>query len=261
MLDRDAEGFFLNRACAAHLREPWAEIVAQALAAIQSCFDADLHSVYVRGSVADGSAIPGVADVDLVAVLHRDTTAADRVWRDEEEGRNRTHVGDVEIDLVALRHLLDGDAGALWQFALSTQGLCIFGADVIPDLPRFRPTRDLAIRLVAGMRRHINGALARLEDAVNPAVVQRGCKRSAKYLLRAAAALVLEREGYSRDLRECAALFLRHYPALAPATQDALRLAVTPSGDPTESRALLVGFGAWISEEVDRVLQPHEPAR
>jgi hypothetical protein len=257
MLGCDENGFFQNPTSKAYLRPPWAEIVEAVVAAGHEYMGDHLHSVYVRGSVADGTAVLGQADVDLVAILHRDTTVDDRVWREATQSQFRGRVPpecEVDLDLVSARQVFDSAGDVLWQFALATQGLCVFGDDITAVLPRFRPTRDLAARLASGTRRHVEGARIRLAMEDAPSGVLRICKRSAKYLLRSAAVLVMEAEGYTRDLREAARIFVRHYPSKTNATQWALRLATTPTHDPLTVRAFLDHFGDWVSDEVEQVL-------
>src|SRR5689334_19233370 len=65
----DAEGWVVNEASVAKIGQPWAAALADVTAACIERYGARLHSLYVRGSVATGQAIPGRSDLDAVALL------------------------------------------------------------------------------------------------------------------------------------------------------------------------------------------------
>ena len=65
----DGEGRVLNRAAVEHIVPPWRGLIDEVIGIYQEALKDQLHSVWVRGSVAAGTAVEGVSDVDTLAFV------------------------------------------------------------------------------------------------------------------------------------------------------------------------------------------------
>ena len=65
----DGEGRVLNRTSPEHLAPPWNEVIEEVIEVYREKLGPYLHSVWVRGSVASGTAVPPVSDLDTMAFL------------------------------------------------------------------------------------------------------------------------------------------------------------------------------------------------
>jgi hypothetical protein len=260
----DQNGFLLNTTSERHLAvSPWRDVLASSVDAIAAHFTGALHSIYVRGSVPTGAAVLGYSDIDLIAVLQQKIEAEHREWRRAFERASRSTPVEIELGLVAVRRLTESDESWPWSFILGTQSLCVRGENIIPSLPRFRPDHYLARKLAAGTQRFVDRAILRAHNDSNPNAVKNLCRQAAKYLLRSLAALFIEGEGYTRDLRTIAALTTAKYPAQRQNVRQALALALEPTKDSAVVLRFLDSFGKWAAERVahfERLSAPNEEA-
>ena len=130
---------------------------------IRATLDSDLAGLYLYGSAVSGDFVPGISDLDLLAVTRRDPTTADlepleamhaAIVRDQPEWDDRIEVAYLSAD--GLRtfkerrsplaiispgeplHLID--AGSDWLmnwYLIRTGGLALYGrpaTDVIPSI-------------------------------------------------------------------------------------------------------------------------------
>src|ERR1043165_3532525 len=228
----DQDGVLLNTTSERHLAaSPWSDILAGSVDAVAAHFNGTLHSIYVRGSVPTGAAVLGYSDIDLIAVLQQKIEAENHEWRRAFERASRSTPVQIELGLVPVRRLTDSDEGWPWSFILGTQSLCVWGEDIIPSLPRFRPDHYLARKLAAGTQRFVDRAILRAHTESDPSAIENLCRQAAKYLLRSLAALFIEGDGYTRDLRTIAALTMAKYPTQGQNVRQALALALEPTKD------------------------------
>jgi hypothetical protein len=165
ILYADSDGYLPQIDCSRELPLDWQPISDAAVQAYRSCLGDRLHSVYVRGSVARGTAVPGVSDVDMVALT------ADEV----PDGAN-VRLADLAVDLLSQHPIASGIELAVvpmhkflvrpqcrsLRFAISIGGHLLSGADVRPILarPRLGPDAITHAHQVARWRRAASHRLA-----------------------------------------------------------------------------------------------------
>lgn len=246
----DGNGCIINPARRELIEEPWGAAVRHVAAACRAVFADDIHSLYVRGSVARGAAVQGIADLDMVLVLRELSAPPLAATIDRIEAETRAafaFLRGAELDAVPRAGL----RGPLrpWPrqaFLLKTQGVCVDGADLIPTLPPAH-IRDA---MIESRRLESSIALAR-QKLASPRTCERErqawCLWLMKIIVRSAFELVSHLEQcHTRELRACAAIFSKHHPAQAAAIDQAVAWAVDPTDDARAIIALLDGFGAWL---------------
>ncbi|MFI7288297.1 nucleotidyltransferase domain-containing protein [Streptomyces anulatus] len=210
----------------------------------------DLASVYVRGSVATGTAVLGRSDLDLVSVTHEEHEV-DRVWIREAVDRTLTrHSMAVDIDLAITSKaaiLTDRKSG----FYIKTQSALVYGEDFAPRIAPYRIDPDAFSHLfnleldLKTVRDAVHGA----SDSFARTLVMRLVKR----VLRAGAELVAERQqAYTRDPHMCCDLFGQNYPENAPAMRDILDL-MSEFNHTADALEKIESFIDWIATERSRV--------
>src|SRR3954469_3305482 len=75
ILETDAEGHLIPDASLERIVSPWREAVDAARAIEVSRLGPHMHSLYLRGSVARGTALAGRSDIDMFAVLFDDRSS------------------------------------------------------------------------------------------------------------------------------------------------------------------------------------------
>lgn len=252
VLQVDEDGYLVNPCRPDLIQPPWLHAVEAVRAACLQHFATRLHSLYVRGSVATGRAVPGLSDIDMIAVINADPRPDDWSWTSRlghDLGALYPFHTGIEIALVPLQRISAADGPRASCFLLATQSVCVWGEDLTPALPRFRPGPDSALH-AHHIGRDVRRVARLLAGAAAPREVGTWCRWIMKRLVRSGFELVMEEERtYTRDLEECYAAFARHFPAYSQQMRHALAWAVRPSADREEILRFLSTFGAWLCAE------------
>lgn len=248
------DGFILNDTAATFV-DP--RLAAQVNQVYRATYGDDLHSVYVRGSVARGNFLPGISDLDTFAVVDRENVAQATPGAGAASAALLQEFPDfTEIVFVAvsLETILTQRRNP-FTFLLQTQSCCIHGTPLHPRLSPYRP--DIEILGEASYLRHrIAKYLAEVEAIDDPQTLKIQCSVLMKGLVRSAYDLVLPLERqYTRDLFWCYRWFVRHYPEHEPSARQAVEWALEPIADKPPVATLLAGFGVWLCTEIDRLLR------
>lgn len=246
LLTVDGEGFLVSRADATLITSPWREAVAE----LADRYDAveGAVGVWVRGSVATGSAVPGIADLDYLVLLDREVDEGLLDALDGELGRRHPGIGKVDRLEVAW-------PGAVCElrpwtaFILACQSARISGPDFRAELPRFRPGLDTRLNS-RGFDAWLSDRLGRLEAGTGP-VRGEACTWTMKWLLRVAFEVVMERDqSYTRDLYPCWERFARYYPQRSAQVREVLERALNPISDRSLIREQVADLGAFLCAEL-----------
>jgi predicted nucleotidyltransferase len=213
-----------------------------------------LHSAYLYGSIARGTAAAGASDLDLMLALRTKATAADHADAAKIEADldgSFSQIDGVGIGLVSTAVLLS----ELERYDLGFFVVCLctplLGDDLAAQLPRYRATSLLA--------RETNGDLAlviprwRAEAATdaNRTALSRGVGRR---LTRTGFTLVMPRwGGWTSDLAESADIFGHYYPERVDQMRIAAATGRIPTVDPNVLEMLVEDLAPWLAEEYTAV--------
>jgi len=261
----DADGWIVNDASPEQIAAPYRAAVAAAVRAYRERLGAALHSVYVRGTVPRGQAVPCVSDLDCFAVALGDPAQLDDGWL-KPVGRQiaAAHpiVSDVQFEIWSYTEVLVTDRFSELSFLLKTQSACVWGEDLAPRLPRFKPHAIVANNDISQIQPDIAEAIAALQADASARNVLYWCRRIMKNMLRTGFSLVmLDERAFTRDLKLCYDYFARRYPAQAAEMRRVLELAIQPSADCDHVLEVLNTFGSWLIGEADAWLARHNPAK
>jgi uncharacterized protein len=251
----DESGFIVNICHAGLITDPWDAVLDRLMMLCKTNLGDLLHSMYVRGSVASGTAIPGLSDIDTLAVVNTDNASVDLTWRDDYVKSAQSEfpfVTKIELDIYSVERMMHAPAMAPVRFAISTQSVCVYGNSLLPHLPRYRPGAETIF--------HIPRLACRLEEVRQALQVsvqadrkKEVCRWIMKSLIRSAFELtVIEERRYSRELSLCCKVFAWHYPSMAASARRALEYALNPSSDERVIIDVSQSFGMWIIEEAQK---------
>ena len=218
---------------------PWDEAVRDGVATNRALFGDRVHSVYVRGSVARGTAVVGRADLDLHALVRGAPELGRPARRDVARRLEAAHpwCPRFELRASAIERLRLDRATPLGTM-LALLSLCVAGADVRPMLPRPRAGREAWMQLPT-LERALDRARADVDR--DPALVEKRCGWLARRIVRAGLELASVRVPvFSRDLYPCYRVFAHVFPEHGRAMWRAVELGVAP----TPSRADLLALVA-----------------
>jgi hypothetical protein len=221
-----------------------------------------VHSLYLRGSVAKGTAIAGVSDIDTFAVIFEEREAIDRTWIGAFQQRMADQYPfqtEIEFGFVSHHAVCAANGARGSRFLIKTQCVCLWGEDLAPFIPRYKPGRALVGHALE-IKEDIRQVMERLPTMEDIATVKGWCQWIMKRLVRTGFELIMEQErAYTRDLYPCYVTFCRHFPAQAQQMKHALEWAIAPSDNKEALAQFLDVFGTWIITAVTEVF-PAAPA-
>jgi hypothetical protein len=252
ILYADQNGYLPQADGSKALPSDWQPLANAAVKACCTCLGDRFHSVYVRGSVARGTAVPGVSDIDMVALAAGAMPDGANARLDDLATQLlRQCPIATGIDLVALpeQEFIAATRYRALRFAISLDGYPLAGRDIRARLmrPRVGPEAVMHAHEVPRWR---NTALRRLAAEGTEEDVRLTCRWVMKRILRSAFELIMfEVNGYTRDLYPCARLAARAFPRREQALWTALDLAVNPTKDKAYIADVLVELSDWLERD------------
>ena len=259
----DRDGWIVPEVALDRLDPIYAPVVADLRSQCRSGFGADLHSLYLAGSLVKGTARLGVSDVDALAVLHVEP-GADHEARAtaiaEIVDAHHPIIAGVTLGLFAHDRILSAAERYDMGFCLKCLLVCIDGDDLANQLPRYQPTVALARGTNGNIRRLLEDRRTRLQETTDPAIVAAICRGIMRKIVRTGFTLVMPRySGWTSEITPAAEIFAAYYPDQRRAMVQAAQLAITPSGDRDLVVHLLETLGTWLADEYDREIMGRQP--
>lgn len=252
----DPDGYVINTSALDNIKTPWKEAAESLKQAYIDKFGGALHSIYLRGSVPRGKAVEEISDLDSIVVIKAEhAQSVDLSWFDEFSKAFITKypfVSEVELRWVNYGSLLNPEKLQNVRIQLSIYGVCIYGEDIIPNLPRLKPGRDTIIHAPT-IDDQVKAALKKFEQRKTSEGIKAACTWIMKAFLRTGCELVMEREqAYTRDLFPCYELFAKYYPEKKREMYQILEYALNPTDDRQEFSHFTQNFGSWLCEQVKK---------
>ena len=164
-------------------------------------------------------------------------------------------VAGVTLGLVSRDRILSAAERYDMGFFLASLSVCIDGDDLTRELPRYRPTVELARATNGNIRRLVEDRHRRLVETADPVVVSGICRGIMRKIVRTGFTLVMPRyHGWTSEIVPAAEIFAAYYPEQRAAMEQAAALALSPSSDREVVVPVLDSLGAWLSDEYDRAI-------
>lgn len=269
----DEHGYLINDAKLDNIKPPFKAVVDDVVAAYRQHIEADIHSIYITGSISRGLAVEGQSDLDAIALLEY-YTEPELVMQDWVESAEREiavkHecVSDVQMEIWPHGWVLhDESEFSISAFILQTHAVCVWGADITPDLTTYKFTQKTTQLAIANddivqIDPDIDEAIAEIEADTSSDNVQYWCRRICKNMIHAAFGLVMADEGiHTRDLDISVQSFVKKFPDYTSEITQAVQFVQSPTETPQDILDFLDTFGAWLIVECDEWLDQHNPDR
>lgn len=247
----DTEGY-IPEAPTGDIAPPFRAVVTAVINGLTQRQGDLIHSLYLYGSVAQGTAKVGVSDLDICIILSRPASEAERqaleAVRRETEATHQA-VSKIDFDIGTLSVALHPNHLYSWGYWLKHHCRCLYGDDLARRFPPFRPSRKIAQAIngdvVAVLQSYIR-QLAAMDSLPARRPLQRAAARK---LIRATNLLRSDEERDWPDTLEAhAARFLARYPARAEEIGYFLRESYHPEDDAGRFVARLETFMAWLAD-------------
>jgi len=241
--ETDFDGYIINPTSLDKIQLEYKDILNDIVEIYKKRFGAKLHSVYVRGSVAKGTAIENISDIDTWCVVNDLEENIKTSWQLYIKELFKKYP---EFDDIEMGETLLGDIGRGYKILLH-QSVCIYGESV--NVPKKKINSQLAMH-APNFEERFDWFVDLIEKDTSPANIRRKCVWLMKTFLRIGLELTLDRVGkYSRDLYPCYEIFSEYYPEKEPEMRRALYLALNPIDDLNILNNFKEDFGNWLLQE------------
>lgn len=213
-----------------------------------------LHSLYLYGSVARGTATLGASDLDLCLVLQdpADTTQLLQLenLRQTLQARHPL-VSKIDFDIGHLEQVLATQNLDSWGYWLKHHCRCLWGEDLRSRFAPFRPSRDIALAVNGDFLAVLNDYAMHLDREQMPAEVLRLQRRASRKLVRATNLLRQEQEpSWPQSLDQHVQLFVQHYPEMAGPIDEFRQAAEATAPASVGFSDRLRQMAQWMNQEL-----------
>ncbi|MGR5548931.1 nucleotidyltransferase domain-containing protein [Vibrio sp. DNB22_12_1] len=231
-------------------------LIRDVLMCLKGGLGANLHSVYIYGSVARKSAIVGKSNLDMVLVTkstfesNRATLLNSIKWRAQQ---GHPQVKGVSIRTALVNEVANLDSIFTWGFMLKHCCVCVYGDDLADCFGDYVPSWEIAKHWNMDVEDWLS--VYRIKIVQAPSIEELVSTQIviAKKLLRASYSLVMYRDKrWFDDPMECGEVFLKYHPEKQLEID---RLGILLSGRAIPKRSvigLLDSFGNWLVQQYQK---------
>lgn len=259
--ETDENGFIINPCAPEKIAQEYVPLLDRLIEDFQEKAKDHLLAIYLRGSVPAGKAIAGISDLDVVGLLkwqkqYRFIRWGTASWENETNAELLPLYPFVKHIDLAIAHHDPSFPGQNLQvkMILKTQGICIWGQDILRTVPPFRPGKAVMInyKWVAHnlqIWKEKNDSWETKEQEIS------FLKDCLKTTIRAGFELVLQNEGrHTVDLYPCYESFSKYYPEKEKEMRQALFCYLNIESSLDSARILMDEFVPWLAAEIQTVL-------
>jgi len=229
---------------------PFVALLDDARVSLGDVLGARMHSLYVYGSVARGTARAGQSDLDLTLVLQ---TAADTETAAQIEAtaaalrlRHADLITKVDIDPGVLATVLAPAQRLSWGYWLKHHCRCLAGEDLAARFAPFAPSREIALAVNADYDRALREEAVSLRLQTAPGQRQQA---AARRLIRATNVLrAVDEPGWPITLRDYVDRCVARHPDRLAAMHFFLAQAHTPDATPEVFVQALLRQLDWMQQ-------------
>ncbi len=231
-------------------QDTYSDVISELTRYLQGGLESNLHSVYLFGSVARKTAVPGRSNLDVVVITHRilnskaSSVMSTIKWRFK---RAYPFITEVDFQFALVRDVLDIGNVFTWGFMLKHCCVCLYGDDLSTRFGEFEPSWEIAKywnmdvdEWLALYRKKIASAESETEQIKAQQVI-------AKKLLRASYSLIMHKDKqWIEAPLACGRQFLHYHPEKETEIN---RLGILLSGRPVAKRSvigLMDNYGQWL---------------
>lgn len=256
-LNLDSNGFVQGIETTSELQESWNKVVQETINFYKEELGPELHSVYIRGSVAKGEAVDFISDLDSFAVSYTDAgdepkslDAFEKKVKKEYAFCN--HVEIVVVSLDKVREVPPKRKRSIWEELIKTQSRCVYGEDLKSKIEPFllEEMKGHSLYLDDEIKNKLPNYLEEDKDSVQE--LKSNCVWIMRRVLRGSFDFVMERESrFTRDLFLCYESVSKYYPEMEAKLKEALNLSLNPSSDYKEWMPLVLEINAWMNKIIE----------
>jgi len=248
----DKQGFLISDVSHNNISKQWEPLVDEFILLIKQACLKNLHSIYLRGSVATNTTIKGISDADFLVITNRhiSSTKKTNIWKltDTLASKN-PHITRIDVGFYTHKNILRIKEKAF----IKLMSLCVYGPNIIKDIAKLKPGIDVAIQ-IPDLESEIKDIFTKIDSSqINDQNAKSVCVWIMKRLVRSGFELVsAQAQCFTRDLYPCWQIFSKYYPQKKDQMKQALLLTINPTNDLSKIRSVILDLGNYLVNEFNK---------
>lgn len=239
------EKIILNDASIERIQPKYKEVLDEIGKICLKEFGQKMQSLYVRGSVSSGLAIPFASDIDIVAIVKKNIGKIKLKFVGniiKELEKKYPFVTMIDLTVISSRELFFSCDYSKLRVYLKTQSVCLWGQDIVKKIPSYKADRNLFLI----MHNNLENELLELHNFFSCNIIDKKyqnslrptefwCVWTMRTILRASLGLIMVKKPYySPDLKTCRDIFVKEYPSFRNDMNIVFEWALNPTSDKKE---------------------------
>lgn len=247
----DDEGYIESTANLSYIHPIWNNVLADIVEKFKDEYHSSLHSVYLRGSIGMGTAVPGFSDIDVFALVCNEESC--NQWQgvawsgnlEKELCQKYVFVKQIELRIYSFSGI-SAELNPTLAMILKTQSCCLYGKNVIDHIGRFKIGKEMILNLFM-----LEDYLAKFRSLSRlSASYSQFSEDLIKILIRSGFELVMQHtKKYTNSLYHCQQEFSWIYPEYAQDMRTLLHFYLNASLCGEKSEKLIFKVGLFILKE------------
>lgn len=175
-----------------------------------------LHSLYLYGSAASGTAVLGKSDIDLSVIITEPLTDHQQARLEHIQQTltaQYSAISKIDFDLGMLNEVLSTAEFYRWGFWLKHCCQCVYGDDLSLRFPLYQPSQQIAVLLNQGYPQLVANDLHKLQETTVALTLNQLKNQICKRLIRASHTIrPLEEQRWPYQLEDYLLLFSQWRP-------------------------------------------------
>jgi predicted nucleotidyltransferase len=245
----DKNGFIQN-SCILPIQQPDYKVaVDEILSLLTRNLDKLIHSIYIRGSVAKGTAVPFISDIDTLIITTRNLTEKEKEIQKSIYTKITSkydYVNGIELFFINIDECKDIKI----QFLLKTQCGCISGNNIIDSINNFK-LDESAFMHSDSFSESMKNIKEELDNENDENEIVEICVWMMRRIIRTGyETVMIQDNSYTRDLYPNYVVFSNYYPEKKEAMYNALVLAIHPTSDKIKIISVAENLIEFIIEKI-----------
>jgi len=231
----------------------FAQLVTDVVQTLTTTFPDLIHSVYVFGSLINGTATEKLSDLDLTVIYYREPDADAAVQIEVVKSTLEQHypvVSKIDIDPGVLKEVMLPTNRQRWGYWLKHHCVCVYGEDLRNSFEPFRPSREIAVAVNGDFLAVLNGYVSLMNPILEPEQRHALQRAAARKAIRSTNILREENDSdWPVTLDELREKFNYRYPALTEEMDYLRSISYRPHGDIMFFASRITTFAYWLNAE------------
>ena len=253
LYDIDDKGFILCDCKESNIQNKWLEVIDYIISKYNDNYKDEIHSIYVRGSVATGEAVDNISDIDLIVLVKNDNF--DTINFDDVKIKypfvykldiRYEYVSDVLYNTNKIKSI------DVLRFVIKHHSVCVYGDNIQEDISRYKFDSYFLKTHSSDMMSYLKSIKNNIfESNINTDTFSKGMSWVSKRIIRSGYQLVRDDLNvYTRDLYQCYKLFSKFYPDKENQMKMVLKKAIFPTNNVDDILEILK-VGDWLTNKLE----------